>query len=474
MAVEESGNRAVRRRNRQQMCHFPSITSSEDKFGQSGKPLSDSTGTENLLLCFLLVFRILNAFTIKTFFVPDEFWQGPEIAHRLVFGYGYLTWEWKEGLRGWTVPLIYATGYKLLACLGLDSSTTIGVAPRIIQSILASFGDLFLYKLAVQRFGRQTGAWALICHLLSWFTFYSVPRTLTNSLETVFTTIALYYWPHSAKEEVNTKRIIKALGYFTQGFPVVMLTHLIPFVGGVLKAAPHQRALAWLILWIISIYSFLGHKEFRFIFPVVPLAMCYCGLFLSKLSGCQLEKTQTADQCALNISQSEWKAKLLVLFLAASNVPMALYTSTVHQRGTIDVMNFIRDESSKLTTNDGMSVLFLMPCHSTPFYSYVHRNISMRILECPPSGEEGYVDEADQFYLNPSSWLQKEFGNHTGHGDPAHLPSHIVMYNVLSPDVALFLGQFQYSKSATFFHTHFPEGRVGSQVFVFRHIPRHS
>ena len=67
------------------------------------------------------------------------------------------------------------------------------------------------------------------------------------------------------------------------------------------------------------------------------------------------------------------------------------------------------------------------------FISYVHRNISMRILECPPSGEEGYVDEADQFYLNPSSWLQKEFGNHTGHGDPAHLPSHIVMYNVLSP-----------------------------------------
>ena len=99
--------------------------------------------------------------------------------------------------------------------------------------------------------------------------------------------------------------------------------------------------------------------------------MCYCGLFLSKLSGCQLEKTQTADQCALNISQSEWKAKLLVLFLAASNVPMALYTSTVHQRGTIDVMNFIRDESSKLTTNDGMSVLFLMPCHSTPFYRYL-------------------------------------------------------------------------------------------------------
>lgn len=34
----------------------------------------------------LLVLRLLLAVAIRTAFDPDEFWQGPEVAHRLVFG----------------------------------------------------------------------------------------------------------------------------------------------------------------------------------------------------------------------------------------------------------------------------------------------------------------------------------------------------------------------------------------------------
>jgi phosphatidylinositol glycan class B len=45
----------------------------------------------------LVVFRVLNALCVQTYFVPDEYWQGPEVAHRLVFGYGHLTWEWRHG-----------------------------------------------------------------------------------------------------------------------------------------------------------------------------------------------------------------------------------------------------------------------------------------------------------------------------------------------------------------------------------------
>ncbi|KAJ7390516.1 hypothetical protein OS493_024548 [Desmophyllum pertusum] len=100
-----------------------------------------------------------------------------------------------------------------------------------------------------------------------------------------------------------------------------------------------------------------------------------------------------------------------------------------------------------------MSVLFLMPCHSTPFYSSVHRNISMRILECPPSDKPGYIDEADQFYMHPSSWLSEQFGNSSGPKEQVHLPSHIVLYNVLLPDISKFLGHFLYRECATYFHT---------------------
>lgn len=29
-------------------------------------------------------------------------------------------------------------------------------------------------------------------------------------------------------------------------------------------------------------------------------------------------------------------------------------------------------------------VLFLMPCHATPYYSSLHKNVSMRFLDCSP------------------------------------------------------------------------------------------
>ena len=142
----------------------------------------------------------------------------------------------------------------------------------------------------------------------------------------------------------------------------------------------YQLLVQGFVYFLFHLYSFLSHKEFRFIFPVLPLAMCYCGLFLSSLFGSQLRKNQAAHHQVLSISQAGMKAKLLVLFLAVTNVPMALYTSTVHQRGSIDVMGYIHDESLKPTSDDGMSVLFLMPCHSTPFFRY--SDCLIYVLKC--------------------------------------------------------------------------------------------
>jgi phosphatidylinositol glycan class B len=34
-------------------------------------------------------------------------------------------------------------------------------------------------------------------------------------------------------------------------------------------------------------------------------------------------------------------------------------------------------------------VLFLTPCHATPYYSHVHRNVSMRFLDCSPPPTAG-------------------------------------------------------------------------------------
>jgi len=44
-------------------------------------------------------------------------------------------------------------------------------------------------------------------------------------------------------------------------------------------------------------------------------------------------------------------------------------------------MNYLSDEAYKGRVK---SILFLMPCHSTPYYSTLHRNIPMQFLDCTP------------------------------------------------------------------------------------------
>ena len=68
-------------------------------------------------------------------------------------------------------------------------------------------------------------------------------------------------------------------------------------------------------------------------------------------------------------------------------------------------MDHLRNE---IKAND--SVLFLTPCHSTPYYSYLHSNISMNFLTCEPNLENKsfYLDEADKFFAQPSKWIKKK------------------------------------------------------------------
>ncbi len=68
-----------------------------------------------------------------------------------------------------------------------------------MQSVLAALGDLYLFKLTRQQRNQDAAWWTLVCSMTSWFTFYCVTRTLTNSTEAVLTTIALYYFPWPGK-----------------------------------------------------------------------------------------------------------------------------------------------------------------------------------------------------------------------------------------------------------------------------------
>ncbi|XP_028429109.1 GPI alpha-1,2-mannosyltransferase 3 [Perca flavescens] len=496
-------------------------------YSQEDESLLDDGRLRTRVAVFSVVFRLINCFLVQTSFVPDEYWQSLEVSHRMVFNYGYLTWEWKAGLRGFTYPLFFAVIYKILYFVNYDSVHLLIWLPRIIQALFAAFADVKFFFLIRKLESRDVAQWTFFCHMCSWFSWYCCTRTLTNSMETTITCLALFYFPlpgsktHSSKiyltlvalavivrptalivwfpllmyhfwQEDNKLRLIThnvipigALAvvistvidcifyekwtmvqfnflkfnvfnsvadfygshpwhwYFTQGFAVVIGPHLPLFLHGCSLAFRRYKILLAAVVWTIVVYSLLPHKEFRFIYPVLPFCMIFCGISLANLKA--------------------WRGAAASVLLV-SNLFAALYTGLIHQRGTLDVMSHLQTlcDVGSASTPPQPDLLFLMPCHSTPFYSHVHCPMKMRFLECPPDlGEEGHVDEADRFYDDPLHWLRTSFPYKSS------LPTHLVFFNVLEKEISVFLQGNHFVRTAEIFHTHFPEGRVGGSIFIY-------
>ncbi|CAG5855545.1 unnamed protein product [Menidia menidia] len=485
-------------------------------------PLKDGS-LRAKVLAFCVVFRLINCVLVQTSFVPDEYWQSLEVSHRMVFNYGYLTWEWKAGIRGFLYPLFFAFIYKILHFINYDSVYLLIWLPRVVQALLAAFADAKFFFLIRTLENSDVAKWTFFCHLCSWFSWFCCTRTLTNSTETTLTCLALFYFPLPGSKTCSSKKYLALVAlavivrptalilwfplliyhfwqderklrlithdyvpigmlavltsalvdclfyekwtlvqlnflkfnifhgvadfygshpwhwYLSQGFAVVIGPHLPFFLHGCALAFRRYKILLVAVVWTIGVYSFLPHKEFRFIYPVLPLCMVFCGTSLAHLKA--------------------WRRAAAVALLV-SNLVLALYTGLIHQRGTLDVMSHVRALCD--VSDPQPDILFLMPCHSTPFYSHIHCPLKMRFLECPPDlGEEGYFDEAERFFNEPLQWLKDSFPYKSS------LPTHVALFDVLEKEISVFLKGNNFVRTAEIFHTHVPEGRVGGSIFIY-------
>jgi phosphatidylinositol glycan class B len=211
--------------------------------------------------------------------------------------------------------------------------------------------------------------------------------------------------------------------YISQGIPFMMTTMSPLLVYGFYAIWNHPaiyhraQSLLQLSVWIIVVYSLLPHKEFRFLFPIMPILLIMCAYGLSQLN-------------------SRWR-KLAVWLLIGTQLPMALYTSLWHQRGVMDVMWWLRDQPVS-------SVGFLMPCHSTPWYSVLHKSTPMWFLTCEPPLDDR-VDEADQFYQNPITYLEQH----------KKQTSHLVLFDNLYTQLNGYLKEQGFTECQRFFNSHF-------------------
>jgi phosphatidylinositol glycan class B len=380
----------------------------------------------------------------------------------MAFGYGNLTWEWQPSsrIRGFLHPLVFAAVYRVFDWIGLANQLTIGCAAHVTQSIFASIGDYFIYKLAEKLHGPRVAKYTLFCLFTCWFLFYSSTRTFSNSIETVLCSVAFYFWPWTDQDfslpSFSFKRLVALvlaavacafrptsaviwiflgslhvaqLGwtqnwsslvvlllqvlvisvcwvaitmyvdflfygvwtfvptnfllfnvissgsslygthpwywYFLEGFPAITGTFFPLFLHGVFSSK--RRTLCLVIFVVNAFYSLNPHKEFRFVMPVLPLALIYSGISLQRLS----------------TSLTSRKFAALVTILLMSNVIASAYLSVLHQRGATRVVSFLGSHLSEITRtcgadDQGSTVHFLCGCHSTPWYSALH------LPQCPP------------------------------------------------------------------------------------------
>jgi hypothetical protein len=89
---------------------------------------------------------------------PDEIFQSLEPAHRVVFGYGFVPWEFQAGARSWLFPGVFVLLWKAAAAVGVHSGAAFVVVAKLWMVALAVVGIHAVTRLADRLGGPRAGA----------------------------------------------------------------------------------------------------------------------------------------------------------------------------------------------------------------------------------------------------------------------------------------------------------------------------
>lgn len=247
--------------------------------------------------------------------------------------------------------------------------------------------------------------------------------------------------------------------YLSSGLTAVLGIGCVPFALALLQSFRNwsdfedRKPIVVSIAATIFIYSLVSHKEFRFLLQILPLCLYLISRYLSEWSR----------------KQSKLTIWIVALVIFVANAIPAGYLGHAHQQGSLNVMNKIADIAHNYKNDKGIApkIFFMMPCHSTPYYSHVHKNITMSFLSCEPNFKKinNYIDEADLFYEAPMKWIR----NHLPVRPIEALPTHVVVFDTLVPKISDFLSIYQ--RAEIFFHSDYlMSARGGKNVIIFERM----
>jgi GPI mannosyltransferase 3 len=296
-----------------------------------------------------LVLRFALALLVPSVFFPDEIYQTLEPAHRLAFGTGVVTWEWREGIRSWVFPTFLAGVMRVTTWMG-SGSTGYLRGTYLILSVISLLTVWFGYAWAKRASGNEAALIAAGACSIYFVLVYFAPKALYEVVSAHILLPGLYLGVYG--DRIGEKKrmflaglfcglatclriqfapaVLFAAVYFCyprwrQRFPFVLAGLAVPvlafgLVDQITWSYPWQSFIAYfrvnltsraysygtehwywyggvlltllgaigLFLWhgsrrspflaIFSIiyvvsHSLIAHKEVRFLYPILPLAL---------------------------------------------------------------------------------------------------------------------------------------------------------------------------------------------------------
>ncbi|XP_032666435.1 GPI mannosyltransferase 3 [Odontomachus brunneus] len=477
------------------------------------------------ILSRLILWRLSAVFLVQTAHVPDEYWQSLEVAHRVAFGYGHLTWEWAAMIRSYAYPFAISILYRALAVFSLDFAWLLTTLPRVFQAILVAYADYRFYQWTRCK-------WMLLVLCLNWYWYYCATRTLINTVETAGTTIALTMFPWK-DSRVQSAKFLWIVGFLCMARPTAAIVWLplcayhictgervallgryavigascfaisvlidsvcygtlvitplkffqVNVLGSVGDVYGKQHALWYIFIglpvllgpyyipFLFAAWRILRHPV-RFQRETVMLAVIGWTLTVYSLLSHKEFRfilpllpmficASSASTYHLKIRITEYSRKCILALLVFSNLGPGLYFSVVHQRGTLDAMTLLRDEISQASPSQPTDTLILTPCHATPLYSHLHTNASVRFLTCEPNLNHS-ADYVDE--------ADRFFADPAAWLDANYVNDKLTAYVLVFDNVPGKIAEFlrTYKLIARVFHTHFPESNYGRYVLLYK------
>lgn len=204
--------------------------------------------------------------------------------------------------------------------------------------------------------------------------YYGRPTfTPYNFLKTNLSSISLFYgsspWHY----------------YFTQAVPILCSTALPFTLHGIFMIVfrwqkgsnAALKNMFGVTIWSVGIYSLAGHKEWRFIHPLLPLLHIFAAKSLIDLSSTTKAKAKANKLQGTRIAALFPPLRRSHLTLLLLTLPASVYVTLFYCSAPISVLSHLHALPLNATTIDGrqqpQSIGFLMPCHSTPGQAYLHR-----------------------------------------------------------------------------------------------------